>query len=85
MDALNQFFKDKHGYYFEEFSMAIFAKNLHKKGLLIHDIYDPIAPFPEAENIYKNWKGVQFIKTENLGHSLFYDQVDHWIIEFLSK
>ncbi len=85
MDALNQFFKNKHGYYFEEFSMASFAKNLHKKGLLIHDIYDPIAPFSEAENIYKNWKEVQFIKTENLGHSLFYDQVDHWIIEFLNQ
>ncbi len=85
MDALNQFFKNKHGYYFEEFSMASFAKKLTQKGLLIHDVNDTIAPFSEAEKICENWNNVKFIKTKDLGHSLFFDEVDMWIIEFLKS
>ncbi len=83
MEALNLYFKEKHGFYFEEFSASIFSKKLNKKGLLIHDKNDTIAPYSEAEAISKNWNGVQFISTENYGHSLFYDEVDNMIIDFL--
>ncbi|WP_109434790.1 alpha/beta hydrolase [Aquimarina sp. AU119] len=83
MTALNQYFKDKHGYYFEEFSASDFAKSLKAPGLLIHDINDQIAPYTEAQSINKNWNGVQFISTEDFGHSLFFDEVDTMIIDFL--
>lgn len=83
MKALNHYFKEKHGYYFDEFSMANFAKNLVVKGLLIHDKNDDIAPYSEAKDISKNWNNAQFITTENYGHSLFFDEVDNMIIDFL--
>ncbi|MBG6128590.1 pimeloyl-ACP methyl ester carboxylesterase [Aquimarina sp. EL_43] len=83
MKALNHYFKEKHGFYFDEFSMVNFAKNLVVKGLLIHDKNDDIAPYSEAESISKNWNNAQFITTENYGHSLFFDEVDNMIIDFL--
>ena len=74
----------EHGdFYFDEFSMANFAKDLVLNGLLIHDKNDDIAPYSEAEGISKNWKNSQFITTENYGHSLFFDEVDNMIIDFL--
>ncbi|WP_108808403.1 alpha/beta hydrolase [Aquimarina spinulae] len=83
MKALNQYFKEKHGFYFEEFSMTSFAKNLALNGLLIHDKNDDIAPYSEAEGISKNWNNALFITTEDYGHSLFFDEVDNMIIDFL--
>ncbi|WP_109851757.1 alpha/beta hydrolase [Aquimarina sp. AU58] len=83
MRALNQYFKEKHDFYFDEFSMANFVKDLVLNGLLIHDKNDDIAPYSEAEGISKNWKNSQFITTENYGHSLFFDEVDNMIINFL--
>lgn len=85
MNALDQFFKNKYGFNFEEFSASKFAKKISNKGLLIHDKYDDVAPFSEAEAIGKNWKNVKFIPTENLGHSLFYEEVDQMIIDFLKE
>ncbi len=84
MNALDQFFKEKHGFYFEEFSASDFAKKLTIKGLLIHDKYDDIAPYREAQAIGKNWSNVNFITTENYGHSLFFEEVDAMIIDFLN-
>ncbi len=83
MKALNQHFKDKHNFYFEEFSVSDFAKKITNNGLLIHDKYDDIAPYREAKTIGKNWSNVQFITTENYGHSLFFEEVDNMIIDFL--
>ncbi|MBQ4822228.1 alpha/beta hydrolase [Aquimarina sp. MMG016] len=83
MNALSDYFKGKFGYDFEEFSIAEFAKKMTHKGLLIHDKHDDIAPFSEAESISKNWKGVKFVATEDFGHSLFFDEVDDMIIDFL--
>lgn len=83
MNALNQYFKDKHGYYFEEFSVSHFSKKLTTQGLLIHDINDDIAPYTEAQSINKNWNEVQFVSTEDFGHSLFFDEVNTIIVDFL--
>ncbi len=83
MKALDQFFKDKHGFYFKEFSVSDFAKKLTHKGLLIHDKNDDIAPYNEAEDIGENWNDVQFVSTVDYGHSLFFDEVDDMIINFL--
>ena len=85
MKALDDFFKNKYGFYFEEFSVSKFATSINKKGLLIHDKYDDIAPYNEAVAISQSWKGSQFITTENYGHSLFYEEVDDMIITFLKS
>ncbi len=83
MKALDQYFKDKHGFYFDEFSVSNFAKKLNHKGLLIHDKNDDVAPYDESVAISKKWAGVQFNATEDFGHSLFFDEVDDMIIDFL--
>lgn len=83
--ALSLYFKELFGFYFKEFSMAEFAKNIKKPGLLIHDKNDKIAPYNEAEEIAKNWENIQFITTEDFGHSLFFDEVDDAIIDFLKE
>ncbi len=83
MTALDEYFKNKHGFYFEEFSVTEFAKSLTQTGLLIHDKHDDIAPYSEAVCISKNWNNVQFNSTEDFGHSLFFDEVDDMIIHFL--
>ena len=83
MKALDAYFKDRFDFYFEEFSVAEFAKSLTHPGLLIHDKYDNIAPYSGAEKIHKNWANCNFITTENFGHSLFFDEVDDIIIDFL--
>jgi len=85
MEALSQYFKDTFGFYFDEFSVATFAKKITQPGLLIHDKYDDIAPYSGAEKIHKNWKDIKFMTTENFGHSLFFDEVDDIIINFLKE
>jgi len=83
MKALDQYFKDKFGFYFEEFSIIKFSKSIKQKGLLIHDKHDKIAPYSGAEKIKQNWHNVQLITTMDFGHSLFFDEVDDMIIDFL--
>lgn len=85
MNALSIFFKEKFGYDFEEFSIAKFAKNIHHNGLIIHDEYDDIAPFSEAEKINANWSNGQLIATAHYGHSLVVEEVDQMIIDYLKK
>lgn len=83
MKSLDTYFKNKYGFYFKEFSMIEFAKELTKEGLIIHDKYDKIASYEEAAQIAAHWKAATFMTTENYGHSLFYDDVDESIINFL--
>ncbi|MBP2832173.1 alpha/beta fold hydrolase [Aquimarina sp. U1-2] len=85
MKALNQYFKNKHNYYFEEFSIAGFAKKIENTGLLIHDKYDDIAPYHEAKTIAERWNNAKFVTTEHYGHSLFFEEVDNMIIDFLKE
>jgi len=84
MTALDFYFKDKFGYTFEEFSTAKFAKKLSVKGILIHDRHDDIAPYEEGVSVANNWKKGKLITTENFGHSLFFDQADQMIINYLN-
>ncbi len=83
MEALDNFFYQKFGYYFEDFSMITFAKDIQNPALLIHDLHDTVAPHSGSEAISKAWEKSKFITTENFGHSLFFDEVDDMIIDFL--
>lgn len=85
MNGMEDYFVNKFGFKFEEFSTAKFVKSVHKKGLLIHDELDPIAPIWSTEQVHANWKNSVFIKTKGLGHSLHQDKVRNQVIEFLKS
>ncbi len=40
-----------------------------EKTLVVHDRYDAIVPFSDAEVIAKDWKGIHFLITEGYGHN----------------
>jgi len=84
MAALDEYFKEKHNFYFHEFSVPEFVKKINNKGIIIHDKYDDIAPYQEGVAIYENWPNAQLITTENYGHSLFFNEVDTVIINYLN-
>lgn len=83
MAGFENFFKEKLGYRFDEFSIAKFAKDLPQKGLIIHDKNDKIAPFAASEAIHKNWENSTLHPTEGLGHGLNNAKVYHEILQFL--
>lgn len=85
MDALNHFFKDKFGFFFEEFSMGKFAKSITSSSLIIHDQYDKVAPISSAYDISNNLKNCELIVTEGAGHSLKNHDVDKNIISFIES
>ncbi|WP_148783507.1 alpha/beta hydrolase [Aquimarina intermedia] len=84
MNALDSYFKAQFGYSFEEFSIAKFSQKIKNSGLLIHDKYDDIAPYAAATAIDANWTNGTLMTTENYGHSLFYNEVDERIVDFLN-
>ncbi|RZS91925.1 alpha/beta fold hydrolase [Aquimarina brevivitae] len=85
LQRLNSFFKEQFGYHFEEFSMPTFAKEISTPALLIHDKFDDITPHQGTQKIHQNWENSKLVLTENFGHSLFFDEVDDMILDFLKK
>ena len=82
-EALNQRLKEWFNFYFHEFSSAIFVKNNTKKGLLFHDKNDLQVPYEASVKVQGNWKGSRLISTEGLGHSMYQDEVNEQVIDFL--
>ena len=85
LGALDQFIQERFGFSIQEFSTSEFVKTNTKKGLLIHDELDAIAPFQASENVHANWKDSTLVKTKGLGHSMHQDQVNERIISFLER
>lgn len=83
MRALDQYTWARFGLRIREFSVAKFAQSNTKKGLLFHDILDPITPYHASVQIHTHWKGSTLISTKGLGHSLHQEEVNHQIITFL--
>ncbi len=81
--AMDRFVQGRFGFTIKEFSTSEFVKTNTKKGLLIHDELDAVAPFHASEQVHANWKGSTFIKTKGLGHSMHQDEVNESIISFL--
>ncbi|WP_158974181.1 alpha/beta fold hydrolase [Cellulophaga sp. L1A9] len=84
-NSLNNYFKHNFNFTIDEFSIAEFSRNITKKGLIIHDEFDKIAPYSAAERIHKNWKNSRLIKTQGLGHSLHQEEVNNEILTFLKS
>ncbi|MDT0295472.1 alpha/beta hydrolase [Mesonia ostreae] len=84
MKTLEDYFQKQLGYKFDEFSIARFAKEVRKPGLIIHDQYDKIAPITASEAIHKEWKNSKLIVTQGGGHSLSNEQVYQHMLSFIN-
>jgi len=85
LKSLESYIKKRFGFYIQEFSTAAFVQTNTKKGLLLHDRLDEIAPFSDSENVHKNWKNSTLITTEGLGHSMHQEHVNNQILRFLKE
>jgi len=68
-----------------EFSTSKFAKEIIAKGLIIHDVKDPIIPFSDAKLIKSNFKNSTLVSTKGLGHSLNNTAVAKSIVDFIKS
>lgn len=85
MRLLENYFIETFGFKFADFSSSKFVKQVTKKGLLIHDELDIVAPYWSSEQVHANWKNSRLITTKGLGHSLHQDKVQEQIIDFLKS
>ncbi|QWX82895.1 alpha/beta hydrolase [Cellulophaga sp. HaHaR_3_176] len=85
MLSLDSYFKKTFNFNIDEFSISKYAAKFTKKGLLVHDKFDLIAPYSAATKIHQNWSNSTLITTEGLGHSLHQDDVNNQIIAFLKS
>lgn len=76
---------DTYGFRIHEFTTSDFKGHLHKKGLVIHDKKDTIAPFSASEGVHANWDNSSFFVTEGFGHSMHQKEVNLEIMKFLKS
>lgn len=84
MKAVEEYFKKRYGYGFAEFSTQDFAKNVNIPALIIHDKYDKIVPFTEAEDIHSALINSELMITEGAGHSLHKSKIYKRVLEFIA-
>ena len=85
MTALDKYFIKRFGFKKEEFSSSAFAKAIDLPALIVHDKGDLITRPSGSKNIYENWKNARLLLTEGLDHSLYGDEVNDAIIDFLKE
>lgn len=85
MTGLDDYFMEQFGFRIDEFSTSQFRGHLSKKGLVIHDKEDTIAPFSASEQVHATWKNSKFFKTKGFGHSMHQDEVSHQIMDFIKS
>ena len=85
MTGLDDYFMEQFGFRIHEFSTSQFKGHLSKKGLVIHDKEDTIAPFSASEQVHATWKNSKFLKTKGFGHSMQQDEVSHHILDFIKS
>jgi len=85
MTGLDDHFMEQFGFRIHEFSTSKFKGHLSKKGLVIHDKEDTIAPFSASEQVHATWKNSKFFKTNGFDHSMHQDEVSHHIMDFIKS
>ncbi|NND15960.1 MAG: alpha/beta hydrolase [Eudoraea sp.] len=83
MKAFDELVLEKFGFRMKEFSSSFFVATNTKKGLLVHDREDPVAPYHGSEQVHKAWKNSKLISTIGYGHSLHQEKVNRAIVDFL--
>lgn len=68
----------------EHFNAAKFSETIVAQGLLIHDKYDSVIPYSDAEDFKNFYKNSKLITTEGFGHGLKSETVDDHILAFVS-
>ncbi|MDO6490606.1 MULTISPECIES: alpha/beta fold hydrolase [unclassified Cellulophaga] len=84
-NELKKFIIEQFGFKAEDFSISEYVKKNKKKGLLVHDKLDFIAPCSDSELVHKNWTNSKLITTKGYGHSLHQDEVSNAVISFLKE
>ncbi|WP_445381494.1 alpha/beta fold hydrolase [Robiginitalea sp. IMCC43444] len=84
MRGFDQFIFENFGFHIHEFSTSRFIEGSPKKGLLLHDKMDTIAPFHASQKVHNAWQDSVLIPTEGLGHSMHQKNVNEQIVRFLT-
>ncbi len=83
LKAFDELIFEEFGYHVHEFATHRFIKGNPKKGLLLHDRLDKIAPFHASQKVHDAWDDSVLIPTEGLGHSMHQEDVNRQIVAFL--
>ena len=83
MNKLDEYLKERFGFYAKQFSVSEFAKSMNVDGLLILEKYDDLAPYKYSKRIADNWKNCELFTVENIGHSLQSPIIDTELISYL--
>ena len=81
--ALDDYIFDRYGIWINDISTSEFEGHLDKKGLVIHDELDTIAPYSASKDVHAAWKNSELFTTKGLGHSMHQDEVSQRIIAFI--
>ncbi|WP_299229616.1 alpha/beta hydrolase [uncultured Psychroserpens sp.] len=65
------------------FNAAKFSETFKIDGLIIHDKYDKIIPYTDAEDFDKYYKNSRLIITKGFGHGLRSEVVNNYVIDFI--
>ncbi|WP_298236828.1 alpha/beta hydrolase [uncultured Algibacter sp.] len=82
--SINDFALKRFGNLPEYYDTAMFSNELNAKGLIIHDLGDNIIPYEDALDYSKNFREAKLISTKNHDHSLKSEEIDKYIIEFIT-
>lgn len=85
LKAFEDYVLERFGFRVRDFSSSKFVESIPKKGLLLHDELDALAPFHASEKVHARWKGSQFIRTRGLGHSMHQEHLNEQIVGFLKS
>lgn len=83
MSGLDDYFFKQFGFRIHEFTTSNFTGHLLKKGLVIHDELDTIAPFSASQEVHNTWGNSTFFKTKGFGHSMHQKEVNLQIMDFI--
>ena len=85
MQGLDDHLMDRFGFRMHEFATSNFQGHLPKKGLIVHDELDAIAPFSASLEVHKTWENSTLFKTKGFGHSMHQNEVNHRIMDFIKS
>jgi pimeloyl-ACP methyl ester carboxylesterase len=85
LNAFDAVIYNEFGFHIHEFATPEFIRGNPKKGLLLHDKLDSIAPFHASQKVHEAWENSVLIPTEGLGHSMHQADVNREIVEFLKN
>jgi pimeloyl-ACP methyl ester carboxylesterase len=84
VEAMNSHFRQLFQMEPDYYSISNFARKLEIKGLLVHDVQDPVCAFTNSERIAANWKDAVLVPVNGAGHSLNSTEALEKIMQFVT-